>query len=165
MPFSAEAVANEFLQLAYRDHKTISPLKMQKLVYFAHGWYLAITGRPLLSEPIQAWQYGPVIPTLYRQFKEWGADPIRFPATKEVPGKGTIRPKLDDEGSPEEVETARKVIERVWKQYGRLSAAKLTALTHSENTPWARLPDKEEPGTVIPDEDIRDYFVRLAKAG
>ena len=164
MPFSAAAVANEFLHLAHRDGRTISPLKMQKLVYFAHGWHLAITGRPLLSEPIQAWQYGPVIPTLYRQFKEWGADPIRFPATKDAHGDTTI-PRLDDEGSREEVEIARPIIERVWKQYGSLSAAKLTTLTHSENTPWARVPDKEEPGTVIPNDDIRDYFLQLAKAG
>ena len=69
MPFSAAAVANEFLHLAHRDDRPITPLKMQKLVYFAHGWHLAITGAPLISEPIQAWQYGPVISSLYQIFK------------------------------------------------------------------------------------------------
>jgi uncharacterized phage-associated protein len=52
MPFSAAAVANESLRLAHRDGKTITPLKMQKLVYFAYGWHLAMTKRPLISEPI-----------------------------------------------------------------------------------------------------------------
>lgn len=162
MPFSAAAVANEFLHLAHRDRKNITPLKMQKLVYFAHGWHLAITGRPLLTEPIQAWKFGPVIPTLYQEFKEYGADPIPFPATAYVAGQGQVVVRLEHEGTPEEVQVARQIIERVWREYGKYTAAQLTTFTHSEDSPWARTPDKEEPGTVISNDEIRDYF--LAKA-
>jgi uncharacterized phage-associated protein len=161
MPFSAAAVANEFLHLAHRDGKTITPLKMQKLVYFAHGWHLAITGKPLISEQIQAWQYGPVIGSLYQIFKEAGSNPIRFAASVPIQG-GYISAKLEREGRAEEVAIAKRIIERVWKQYGRYTAAQLTTLTHSENSPWARVPNKEEPEQVIPNESIRSYFVQQA---
>ena len=163
MSFSAASIANEFLRLANRDRKRITPLKMQKLVYFAHGWYLAVAGEPLLAEPIQAWKYGPVIPTLYREFKECGSSPIEFPATSQVPGKGTVIAKLENEGDPAEIDLARRVIERVWEQYGHYSAAQLTSLTHNEGSPWDLVPNKDELGVEIPNSTIRDYFVRMAQ--
>jgi uncharacterized phage-associated protein len=76
MPFPAEAVANEFLELAKKDGEALSPMKLLKLVYFAHGWHLALTGEPLIEEPVQAWQFGPVIPSIYHQFKRFGSGPI-----------------------------------------------------------------------------------------
>jgi uncharacterized phage-associated protein len=164
MPFSAASVANEFLRLAHRDNKPITPLKMQKLVYFAHGWYLALTGLPLLSEPIQAWEFGPVIPTIYKEFKELGSSEIHYPASVYVQGKGYLPALLENEGTAAEVSKARQVIERVWDQYGHFTAAQLTTLTHNENSPWSRVPNKEEPGTVIPNDMIREYFLRQAKA-
>jgi len=161
MPFSAAAVANEFLHLAYRDKETITPLKMQKLVYFAHGWHLAITGKPLLQEPIQAWQYGPVISSLYQQFKECGSSPITFPAS--ILTQGSYLPaELDREGNPADVAMARQIIERVWKQYHRYSASALTTFTHSDDTPWALVPTKDLPEQIIPNDSIRNYFARQA---
>jgi len=68
MPLPSAAVANYFLDLGLRESIPITPLKLQKLVYFAHGWYLGFTGEPLLNEGIQAWEYGPVIPSLYHDF-------------------------------------------------------------------------------------------------
>jgi len=49
MAYDAKIVANYFLDLADRDHVFVSPLKLQKLVYLAHGWSLALRGRPLLK--------------------------------------------------------------------------------------------------------------------
>jgi uncharacterized phage-associated protein len=161
MPFSAAAVANEFLRLAHRDEKTITPLKMQKLVYFAHGWYLAITGRPLLQEPIQAWRYGPVISSLYQQFKECGSNPIRFPAS--ILTQGSYLPaQLDREGSSEDIAMARQVITRVWERYSDYSASQLTTFTHSDDTPWALVPNRDLPEQIIPNDSIRNYFARQA---
>ncbi|MBL8233482.1 MAG: DUF4065 domain-containing protein, partial [Bryobacterales bacterium] len=83
-PYEALAVANRFLALAARDKKPIDHLKLQKLIYFAHGWYLAFTGSPLLTEHVEAWQYGPVIPTVYHQFKRFGSATITSPAYRAV---------------------------------------------------------------------------------
>jgi uncharacterized phage-associated protein len=55
MPFDSKAVANEFLKLAEQDGVKLSPMKLLKLVYFAHGWHLALKGEPLLNERVEAW--------------------------------------------------------------------------------------------------------------
>jgi len=159
MAFSAAAVANRFLTLARRDGKTITPLKMQKLVYFAHGWYLALSGKPLITEPIQAWKYGPVIGSLYRHFKRFGSGPIRERALV-VSQDGLVPARLAHESRDTgEVERAKAVIARVWKEYGGFSASQLTTLTHSADSPWSKVPNRDRPETPIPNEAIKDYFL------
>ena len=66
-PYSAKAVANTLLsrskELGIND---ITPMKLQKLIYYAHGWLLAFLGTALIKEGVQAWKYGPVIHTVSR---------------------------------------------------------------------------------------------------
>ena len=163
MAFSAAAVANRFLRLAWNDGKEITPLKMQKLVYFAHGWHLALVDRPLLSETIQAWQFGPVISSLYQAFKHFGAKPIQAEAMV-VTQYGYLPAELEREAqSAEEAEVAGAVIGRVWDQYGKLTASQLTTMTHSQDSPWSQVPRKEVPERPIPDPLIAEYF--KAQAG
>src|SRR6185369_6756877 len=80
MPFDPRAVANRLLELARERQLIIDPMKVQKLIYYAHGWHLALTGKPLLDRSVEAWQYGPVLPDVYRAFQEFGAQPITEPA-------------------------------------------------------------------------------------
>ena len=67
-------VAKYFLALAndVESGEGISNLKMQKLVYYAQGLYLAKYNKALFKEKIKAWQHGPVIPKLYYKFKKYG---------------------------------------------------------------------------------------------
>src|SRR5215510_7158653 len=76
-PYDSKAAANWFLDLG----QPLTPMKLQKLVYFAHGWSLALTGVPLIKDAVEAWRYGPVIPALYHEFKHNGARPITDRAT------------------------------------------------------------------------------------
>src|SRR4051812_38412301 len=95
MRFKPKAIANYFLDLAEMDNEKIQPLKMQKLVYFAHGWYMAFMGdpiKPLLDEYVEAWQYGPVIPDLYHAFKSFGSNPITGRAVSWYFDRSTARP-------------------------------------------------------------------------
>src|SRR5690242_19451838 len=117
MPFSAKAVANEFLKLAKEEHRTLSPMQVIKLVYLAHGWYLAITGRPLLDERVQAWRFGPVVPSIYHEFKKYGNGPIEDPArtTKLIRNNGGFRLSLVPyELEGEDSALAKQVIRVVW---------------------------------------------------
>ena len=70
MPFDPRAVANRLLELGRERQLTIDPMKVQKLIYYAHGWHLALTGKPLLDRSVEAWQYGPVLPDVYRAFQQ-----------------------------------------------------------------------------------------------
>jgi uncharacterized phage-associated protein len=63
---TAFTVADEILKIAKRKGLHITPMQLLKLVYIAHGWSLAILGRDLFPDRIEAWKYGPVIPDLYR---------------------------------------------------------------------------------------------------
>ena len=80
MAYNSKAVANYFLELGDWDGESISPMKIQKLVYYAHGWHLGVTDEPLIDEQIECWPYGPVVDSLFHQFKHYGSGPIRKPA-------------------------------------------------------------------------------------
>jgi uncharacterized phage-associated protein len=163
MPFNAKAVANEFLRLAESEKRPLTPMALIKLVYFAHGWYLALKGEPLLNEQVEAWKYGPVIPSLYHEFKEFGNEAITRLAHDERTfrenGKfiiGRTTPELEDDD-------AKKVVRRVWDVYKPLSAVQLSNLTHTPGSPWDTTPNKEIKGTDISNETIRQYFLVLAR--
>jgi uncharacterized phage-associated protein len=124
-------------------------MKLQKLVYYAHGWHLALTGRPLLNDSVEMWEYGPVIPNLYKEFRGFGNKPIDIMASDPVvsskdedfgfPEFSWTYPRIetDTDDSDDDKEIAKSIIKRVWDTYGKLSATKLSNMTHAEGTPWA----------------------------
>ena len=57
-------ISNNLLQRAFTDKISISPMKLQKLLYFTYKHYLKSTnGIPLFAERFEVWKYGPVLPT------------------------------------------------------------------------------------------------------
>lgn len=166
MPYDSRAVANYILELAKSDgNRPVSPMMLIKLVYLAHGWHLAIADEPLIDEYPEAWKYGPVIPSLYHQFKHFGSGPITQPA-------GRMCPDVDGPGShrwvpyqlPSSVPAQTKeVMDAVWDEYKRFSAVQLSAMTHQPDTPWHKVfnahPNRR--GTDIPDEEIKAHFAAL----
>src|SRR5579863_3866825 len=108
---SCRDVARYFLSLTDEDAgDLISNLKLQKLVYYAQGFHLAIFGAPLFPEDIYAWNHGPVVPSLYREYRRFGAGAIPSPTD------------LDDELYDDH---ARKFLDEVYSVYGQFSAWKL----------------------------------------
>jgi uncharacterized phage-associated protein len=164
MAYDAKAIANYFLELANQQGKTIDPMAIQKLVYFAHGWNLAIFDTPLITDRIQAWAYGPVIRSLYGEFKEFGNGPITRPARSAEfkDRKVMIRiPSINDCHDSANYEVTRSILNRVWEVYGGFSAIQLSNMTHEDGSPWsiARMDNKE----IIDDEVIKRYFSALTK--
>jgi uncharacterized phage-associated protein len=118
---SARDIADYFVWLAANecenDPDFLTPLKLQKLLYFAQGWALAEWGRPLFAEPIEAWRDGPVVPSIYQRYKSLGRRPIlRHPATQPA--------HLN--------QTERALVRSVWNAYKRHSGWALRDLTHAE---------------------------------
>jgi uncharacterized phage-associated protein len=156
MSFLAKAVANEFIDLA--DGRDLSPMKLQKLVYFAHGWYLAITDKALIRENVEAWQFGPVIPELYQEFKRYGSGDVSRQSFEREEG-GSYVPRIANQLDDPEAERAMEVIRSVWDHYGKYSAIKLSNATHMAGTPWSRCYSPMNlSSAVIPNEEIGDYF-------
>jgi uncharacterized phage-associated protein len=165
MAFDVRAVANYLLDKSDSDGITVDHMKLQKLVYIAHGWHLAVTGLPLFSNRIEAWTYGPVIPDLYGELKNWGHKPISHYRIE--------RPGQDDEDhvwvmldpDPTRMTESGVVLDQVWIGYGRLAALQLSSLTHQEGTPWDIARKKAAPLTRhvnIPNELIRKHYLELA---
>jgi uncharacterized phage-associated protein len=166
MPFDPRAVANRLLELARERQITLDPMKVQKLIYYAHGWHLALTNRPLLDRPVEAWQYGPVLPDVYRAFRQFGAQPITEPARYFGidGGKLTLRRYAMPASYPD-ADYADRVLRRILEQYGDFSAIELSMLTHAAGTPWAHA-WSENPGKryiSIPDAEIAAYFKSVLK--
>ena len=142
-------VAEYMLYLADKDKRVLTPMQILKLVYIAHGWQLGINSRPLVNESVEAWQYGPVIPSLYHQYKKYGSRPIEESPDNRPPG-------FD--------ETEQGVIEQVWNSYGHWSGLKLSSLTHEPNTPWSITVERSGMGSIISNDLIEEYYRDLATA-
>ena len=125
------AVANYFLQQGFKEGIEITPLKLQKLVYIAHGYYLAVYDQPLIDEPIIAATYGPLIDSLYHEFRWYSNEPITsFASIIAKEDAEPLLPKIED------AET-KEFLHEVWEGYKEGTAHQLSAITHNKKTPWA----------------------------
>lgn len=162
MPYSAKAIANLLLDVAREHGGQVDQMKLQKLVYISHGWNLAINGQPLINDDIQAWQYGPVIPNLYHEFKNCGRNSITDYATElEVVTDNlsfSFKPPKVDEGDIKTIELVRKI----WEVYGGFTGPQLSNLTHMPDTPWDKI-YRSTPKGSIPNHLIQEHFVGLSQ--
>jgi len=161
MPYDSKAVANYFLQLAEKEGKKLTPMQAIKLVYVGHGWHLAITGKPLIEEQVEAWKWGPVVPDVYHEFKRFGSGPITDRAMRITwqPGdEYSVRyPQI-----PDDDESTRHILDRTWKVYSKFTGSQLMSMTHQRGTPWFTVwheqGGKERRHKDIPDELIQTHF-------
>ena len=157
-PYSPKAVANYFLnRRKERGLRPLTQMKLHKLVYFSHGWHLALWNKPLINEMVEAWEYGPVVPTLYHEFKEYGANKIPRLATDWNPETldWDITPRIDEDDKQ-----ALGLLARITTVYGMRSARDLSALTHAKHSPWTQTAE-EHSGirhVDIPNDRIQGYF-------
>lgn len=141
---TARNAAYYIIRFCHEHGDAISNLKLQKLLYYAQAWHLALYNRPLFGDRIEAWVHGPVVPSVYVEFKQWSWQPISVEIT-ECPLSGEVKAHMDD----------------VMEAYGGLTAVQLERLTHSED-PW-----RIARGSLAPDaashneirhEDMRSYY-------
>lgn len=152
--FSPLAVANAVLEEADRQGKKLTIMQLLKLVYIAHGWSLALLNEPLVNEEPEAWQHGPVFPSIYRAFRRFGSGPITDKAST------PFGPLASADLSAQQ----RSVIESVVRGYGDTHAFALSRMTHQPETPW----DKVYQGGIgssddIPNAIIADHYRKLAR--
>ena len=160
VPAPSTAVANRLLELAVAGGRSLTNMQLQKLVYIAHGWTLALTEESLTTDEPEAWDYGPVYKDLYRSLRQYGSGQV------ERKIKYDDYMYFHDHGSQDVTATfssdEEQIISAVWNTYGHFPAFQLSALTHQEGTPWSRT---YKPGSSaeIPANDIREHFQQLAR--
>lgn len=135
---------------------------MQKLVYLAHGWHLAIYEEPLVDdEYAEAWKYGPVFPSLYYEFKHRGRLPIINPASEfEFRSPDDLEFEETTPKIPKSDTQTRKLLDRIWKVYGDRTALQLSEITHRPGSPWhkTRKNAGSKNNANIDDEEIKQYY-------
>lgn len=146
--YQAREIAEWFLAWAEDIEADISNLKLQKLLYYAQGQHLAVYGTPLFDEEIQAWAHGPVVPSVYHAFKDYGRGPID-PSCE-------ISPEFDWD----RFKTVEQLLLDIWDRYGSLAAWTLREKTHRE-PPWREAFDHGVRHTEIPRANIQAYFLTL----
>ncbi len=144
--YTPSHIANFFL--GKEDHD-ISNLKLNKLVYISVGFSLAILDKDLFKEDIEAWRYGPVIPSLYHEFKGYGATIIRVFSKQ----KGKDYPKIEAKEDKDVID----VLGIVWQYYKGKSGLNLIHLTHEVGTPWD-IAFKPNKNNIISREAMKTYY-------
>lgn len=140
--YKAEDIAEWFLnknrtQMNFEDSEYITNLKLQKLLYYAQGYFLAKKDIPLFDEDFLAWEHGPVIRKIYDKYKKNGASGIVYDKDFDL--------EID-------VET-EKILEEVHEEFGQYTAWKLRNMSH-ETEPWISTPANQ----VITKNKIKEYF-------
>lgn len=140
-PVRALIVAEHLIWM--RDTISTTPMQVVKLVYLAHGWMLGLTQKELINEPVEAWTYGPVVPSVYHHYKSFGGSPITDPVSDHSSNFG---------------ERQKHVIEMTADLYSECTGIELSKLTHQPNTPWDITRRQYGIGTDIPNELIKQHF-------
>ncbi len=137
--YSASEIAKCFIHYAnLEEDGLVTNLKLQKLLYYAQGFHLALFDQPLFPESIEAWQYGPVVPEVYHNYKSCGRNPLPEPT----------------DFNPETIEPeTHELLDEVYGVFGKYTGTVLANLTHQEK-PWL----STEQNQVISHDLMRDYF-------
>lgn len=117
-------VASFFVDWANKsEEEHMTNLWLNKLLFFAQGQYLARYGTPLFSDTIEAWDYGPVVPAIYRKYRVCGRNPISAVDDGYAPNKFTRDEQI--------------LLADILREYGAYTASALVSMTHQPDTPWS----------------------------
>ena len=130
--------------------KEITPLALQKMLYYAQGFYKAFFGKFLLKEDCQAWVHGPVYVDIYEKYKKFKSANIPIQIDYD------IEDIIADE--------KREVLDAVIKYFGYYNGKALEKMSHYE-TPWIKarqgLLPLENSNNIISKNDIEEYFIKV----
>jgi uncharacterized phage-associated protein len=147
----ALTIADYFIWKSQQEGIPVTNKKLQKLLYYAQAWSLVLQNKPLFKQEIEAWVHGPAIRDVYFTFKEFGFSPIK----KEV---DLANLKLSGEDT--------KLLDEIWRVYGKFDATYLETLSHSEK-PWqearAGLDGDTPSENIIAPATMRDFYSGLLK--
>lgn len=150
MPYPAVDVAKWFINAVDRESgDSITHLKLQKLLFYTQAWSLALRDEPILNEEFEAWAHGPVVRSVFDQYKDYSWNAI---------------PRVECDDGCEFSDEAIEHFELIQNAYGQLSAKQLEAMTHRER-PWREarrgLPPEARCDDVISRETMAVFYRQL----
>lgn len=162
--YDAREIANFLLDYADSRRRPVSNMALLKHIYFAHGWHLAQTGKPLIKNRIEAWQHGPVVRVVYDAFKRFKSNPITSRATimdwttgEELVAQADVELEVED------------LLRDTFNSYSTFNAIQLSEITHDEGGPWHTTWHRTDGRVVlnmeISNDQIREHFISALRRG
>lgn len=153
--YEAKDILNWFImRLDEQAGSTITPLKAQKLLYYAQAWFLALYDERLINDNFEAWAHGPVIRNMYYGLNEFGYSPVPSDANYLLDAV-----EIKDE-------RANNLLPQIEEIYGVYDAKYLEELTHQE-TPWIEArkgyAPEEKCTKLISNDTMKNYYRELQK--
>ena len=155
-PIDGRALANYILDFCDAQKRPITNLSLQKIVFFCHVWTLIDFDKPIIKQEFEAWEFGPVLQYVYREFKNAGDSPILNRAKKLDPVTG--QHVIVENTLPNEI---RVHLNNILNFYTRLSAGQLVNLSHVKSGPWEQVwnhAGKTNPGMRISNDAIKMFY-------
>lgn len=151
--FSVSDKMLRVIAYVFEELEEVTPLMLQKLLYFSQGIYSALYGRPIFMEDCRAWIYGPVYPEVYDLFRDFKYNPIDDARFALLEGKEDAL--TDDE---------KRVIDLVLNTFGMYGGKVLERITHNEE-PWKEARkgygDSIPSSELLSKECIMKYYVAI----
>ena len=144
MRASSTVLCNNILLRGVNSGEKITPMKLQKLMYFVCRDYTKQFGSSPISEQFEVWQYGPVLPSVYSEFKSFGANPITEFA-RDAQGNAFM---VSERENPD----LGRIIDSIWQKYRSKSGVELSRITHQSTSGWYRAYSDRRP--YITEEDL-----------
>lgn len=147
MTTDSAIVANYFIQRSFDTGIPLGLVKLLKLVYLGQGWHRGFYDANLISDCAQAWEYGPVIPALFRKLRHIGPNIIDSP----LKGYESLH-----------AESTIALLDEVWRLYSNHTSRQLSAITHQPRSPWAATWELHGGGAyeggIIPNTLLGEYY-------
>jgi len=156
MSYDGRAVANFILDFCDLKQRKVTNLALQKIIYFCHARFLADRNKPLVKHQFEAWQFGPVLQYVYRDFKMYDASPIASRAK----GIDLLTGRIEIVGYDFDKST-KQFLESIVDFYSRLSASDLVDMSHATGGPWDQAWNhrgRVNPGMRIDNAAIQRYY-------
>lgn len=146
MTLSPMVVCNNILQRAFQEDVPVTPMKLQKLLYFTSCEYVKKTDIPMLSEDFCVWQYGPVLPSVYYEFQSYHGGRITSYAQD---AEGNSFAYNENESLH-----LKQSINRIWGSFKDMSGIQLSKITHEDGSGWSKAFARHE--TQISKADMKE---------
>ena len=148
--FSIESEIEVIAEYIIAIGKEISPLALQKILYYAQGFYKAFFGKFLFEDDCQAWVHGPVYVNIYEKYRDFKSANISIDIDYD------IEDIIADE--------KREILDVIIKYFGYYNGKALEKMSHYE-TPWINarkgLLPTENSNNIINKNDIKEYFEKV----
>lgn len=141
--YRALDIARYIIERCRDNNRPISNLKLQKILYFVQAEFLVTKNQPCFAEEIQAWDFGPVVPSVYYEYRMFGSGNIPC-IGKSLAKKGI---SIKD----------RAILDGIIDECSRYSASMLVEITHNQ-MPWKEAYEQGGYNNEITIDSIKDYF-------